>query len=95
MKKEIDYSKLKKEDFVWKDEMARPVMYCYRLSEYGKKSESETFNDWKSMAHSYSTDKKWFHDLYQYMLSVIDKCKEQGYNAFDEANISNERKEGK
>ena len=95
MKRDIDYSKLTSEDFVWEKDMARPVMYCYRLSEYGKNSEAETFNDWQCMEHGYSNDKKLFHGLYQYMLSVIDKCKEKGYNAFDEANIASEIKGGK
>lgn len=95
MKRDIDYSKLTSDDFVWEKNMARPVMYCYRLSDYGKKSENDTFSDWQSISHSYNTDKKWFNDLYQYMLSVIDKCKAQGYNAYDEANIASERKEGK
>lgn len=88
----IDFSKLTKEDFVWEKDMARPVMYCYRISDYGKINESETFDKWCALTHSYSTDRDWFHGLYQYMLSVIDKCKEIGYDAYKEVNVRHERK---
>jgi len=83
----IDYTKVTPDEFNWEEKMARPVMYCFRLSDYGVKSEKETYEEWESMNHSYSKDNAWFHGLYEYMLGVLDKCKAQGYNAFDEASV--------
>lgn len=88
----IDYSKLKPEDFVWKDPMARAVMYCYRISEYATKSENQTYEEWNNLCHDFETDRKWFHNLFLYMLSVSDKCEEIGYNAYRESEIAKEEK---
>lgn len=88
MQKIIDYQNMQAEEFKWEKPEARAVMYCYRLSEYGKLNEEDTYKEWKSMAHSFSNDRKWFSGLYQYMISVIDKCHEIGYNAYKEADIS-------
>lgn len=39
------------------------------------------------MEHGMSKDRAWFHNLYKYMISVLDKCKEIGYNAYEEVKV--------
>lgn len=93
MKYDFDYRNMKPEDFEWEKPEMRPVMYCYRLSEYGQKNENDTYEEWESMSHSYSNDRKWFSELYQYMMSVIDKCHEIGYDACKEADAATSEKQ--